>query len=288
MADSFCSSDSLFFRVSMVFSASGILAYSISATFPRSPMRFALSASNFSCSISFRLIWIFSTRSFSDSHFARSWPRSSLRFAISSFSDSSFVSSFSRLMASRSISSWRIFRSIVSSSSGTELISSLSFEAASSIKSMALSGRNRLEIYRCESSTAAMIASSLIRTWWYVSYRSFNPRRMEIASSVSGSLTITGWNRLSSALSFSKYFWYSLSVVAPIARNSPLASAGFRMFAASIAPSLAPAPTRVWISSMKSTISPSAETTSLTTPFNRSSNSPLYFAPAISAPMSSE
>ena len=39
---------------------------------------------------------------------------------------------------------------------------------------------------------------------------------------------------------------------------------------------------------MKSTISPSADVTSFTTAFNRSSNSPLYFAPAIKAPISKE
>ena len=60
------------------------------------------------------------------------------------------------------------------------------------------------------------------------------------------------------------------------------------MLAASIAPSLLPAPTSVWISSMKSRISPSEEITSFTTALSRSSNSPLYLAPAISAPMSSE
>ena len=39
---------------------------------------------------------------------------------------------------------------------------------------------------------------------------------------------------------------------------------------------------------MKRMISPSLSTTSLTTAFRRSSNSPWYFAPAISAPMSNE
>ena len=109
-----------------------------------------------------------------------------------------------------------------------------------------------------------------------------------MASTGIGSSTITIWKRRSSALSFSKNFWYSSSVVAPIERSSPRDSAGFRMFAASIAPSLFPAPTSVCISSMKRMISPSDEVTSLTTPFRRSSNSPLYFAPAISAPISSE
>ena len=89
-------------------------------------------------------------------------------------------------------------------------------------------------------------------------------------------------------MSFSKYFWYSSNVVAPIARSSPLAKAGFNILAASIAPSPPPAPTSVCISSIKRTISPSAEVTSFTTAFNRSSNSPLYFAPAINAPISKE
>ena len=73
-----------------------------------------------------------------------------------------------------------------------------------------------------------------------------------------------------------------------MARNSPRAKAGFKILAASIAPSPPPAPTSVWISSMNKTISPSAEVTSFTTALSRSSNSPLYLAPAISEPISSE
>ncbi len=111
---------------------------------------------------------------------------------------------------------------------------------------------------------------------------------MAIALISSGSLTITFWNRRSRALSFSKYFWYSSSVVAPMLRSSPLASAGLRILAASMAPSPFPAPTRVWISSMNNIISPSLCVTSLTMAFSRSSNSPLYLAPATRAPMSSE
>jgi hypothetical protein len=41
--------------------------------------------------------------------------------------------------------------------------------------------------------------------------------------------------------SFSMYFLYSFSVVAPTQRSSPRASAGFNMFDASMAPSAAPA-----------------------------------------------
>ena len=75
-------------------------------------------------------------------------------------------------------------------------------------------------------------------------------------------------------------------MVAPIARSSPRAKAGFRIFAASMAPCPPPAPTSVWISSINSTTSPSLEVTSLITAFSRSSNSPLNFAPAISEPIS--
>ena len=81
-------------------------------------------------------------------------------------------------------------------------------------------------------------------------------------------------------------FWYSLRVVAPTQRSSPRASIGLSMLEASIDPSAAPAPTTVCSSSMKRMISPSASTTSLSTAFSRSSNSPRYLAPAISAPRS--
>ena len=76
-----------------------------------------------------------------------------------------------------------------------------------------------------------------------------------MVSSTVGSLTTTGWNRRSSAASFSMYFRYSSSVVAPIVWSSPRASIGFSMFDASIDPSAAPAPTTVCSSSMNRTIS---------------------------------
>ena len=81
---------------------------------------------------------------------------------------------------------------------------------------------------------------------------------------------------------------YSSNVVAPIQCNSPRASIGFNKLPASIEPSVLPAPTIVWISSMKRMISPSDLVTSFKTPFKRSSNSPRYFAPAIKAPISNE
>ncbi len=109
---------------------------------------------------------------------------------------------------------------------------------------------------------------------------------MDIVSSTVGCSTITGRKRRSRAASFSMYFRYSFSVVAPIQCSSPRASMGLSRFPASIAPSVAPAPTMVWSSSMNSIIWPSDSATSLSTALRRSSNSPLNLAPAISAPMS--
>ena len=84
------------------------------------------------------------------------------------------------------------------------------------------------------------------------------------------------------------YFLYSSRVVAPMQWSSPLASFGFRRFPASIDPSVFPAPTIVWISSIKSMILPSDLSISFRTALRRSSNSPLYLAPAISEPISRE
>ncbi len=83
------------------------------------------------------------------------------------------------------------------------------------------------------------------------------------------------------------YLRYSSSVVAPMQCSSPRASAGLSMLPASIAPSALPAPTMVWISSMKTIVWPSSWATSFSTDFSRSSNSPRYFAPASSSAMSS-
>src|SRR4051812_18394778 len=71
-----------------------------------------------------------------------------------------------------------------------------------------------------------------------------------------GSSTRICWKRRSSAESRSRYLRYSSSVVAPIVCSSPRASAGLRIDAASIAPSAAPAPTRLWSSSMNRMMSP--------------------------------
>jgi hypothetical protein len=80
---------------------------------------------------------------------------------------------------------------------------------------------------------------------------------------------------------------YSSSVVAADARSSPRASIGLSRLAASTAPSAAPAPTIVCSSSMNRITSPRASAISLSTALSRSSNSPRYFEPASSEPMSS-
>ncbi len=106
-------------------------------------------------------------------------------------------------------------------------------------------------------------------------------------SSTDGASTITGWNRRSNAASFSMCLRCSSSVVAPMQCSSPRASIGFSMLPASVEPSVLPAPTIVWISSMKRMIRPSAVLISCSTALRRSSNSPRYFAPAMSEVMSS-
>mmetsp|Transcript_51037 Transcript_51037/g.124345 ORF Transcript_51037/g.124345 Transcript_51037/m.124345 type:complete len:279 (+) Transcript_51037:146-982(+) len=109
-----------------------------------------------------------------------------------------------------------------------------------------------------------------------------------MVSSTEGASTTTCWKRLSSAGSFSMYLRCSSSVVAPMHRSCPRASSGFSRFPASMEPSVRPAPTTVWISSMNMMIWPLASVTSLITALSRSSNSPRYLAPATRAPMSRE
>ena len=110
--------------------------------------------------------------------------------------------------------------------------------------------------------------------------------RISIVCSSVGSSTMTGWKRRSSAASFSMYLRYSSSVVAPMHCSSPRDSGGLRMFAASIAPSAAPAPTSVCSSSMNRIASLVFRSSSMIF-LSRSSNSPRYFVPATSEPMSS-
>mmetsp|Transcript_62608 Transcript_62608/g.186592 ORF Transcript_62608/g.186592 Transcript_62608/m.186592 type:complete len:307 (+) Transcript_62608:1750-2670(+) len=110
---------------------------------------------------------------------------------------------------------------------------------------------------------------------------------MVTAVCTEGSATDTCWKRRSRAASFSMYLRYSSSVVAPMQRSSPLASMGFSRLAASMAPSVFPAPMRRCASSMKRITRPSFSLTSCSTALRRSSNSPRYLAPLIKAPTSS-
>ena len=102
---------------------------------------------------------------------------------------------------------------------------------------------------------------------------------MAKASSGPGSSTRTGRKRRSSAGSFSIYFRYSANVVAPSICSSPRPRAGFKMLAASMAPSAAPAPTMVCISSTNKMMFP-ARRISWSKSRTRSSNSPRYLVPA--------
>ncbi|RWX48254.1 hypothetical protein H206_05156 [Candidatus Electrothrix aarhusensis] len=103
---------------------------------------------------------------------------------------------------------------------------------------------------------------------------------------VSGSSSLTSWNLRARAGSFSKYFLYSVQVVAAMVRSSPRARAGLSRLAASPLPADPPAPTRVCASSIKRMIGVADCLISVITPFRRFSNSPFMPAPASSNPMS--
>src|SRR3954447_5086603 len=60
-----------------------------------------------------------------------------------------------------------------------------------------------------------------METRWCASYRSRRPLRISIVCATDGSPTCTGWNRRSSAASFSRCLRYSSSVVAPMVCSSP-------------------------------------------------------------------
>ena len=140
--------------------------YRILATFSKSLSRSAFCASYSNCSICFLIFWIVSTISFSDCQAALIESSFSCALAICSTIILSFFSSFSFLINSLSISNWRSFLSNSSITSGTESSSNLNFAAASSIKSMALSGSFLSEIYLWDNSAAAINASSSMSILW--------------------------------------------------------------------------------------------------------------------------
>ncbi len=101
-------------------------------------------------------------------------------------------------------------------SSGMALISRRARAPASSITSIALSGRKRSEMYRSANFAAATMASSVISALWCSSYRHLSPLRISIVCSTVGASTMIGWNLRSNAPSFSMCLRYSSSVVAPM------------------------------------------------------------------------
>ena len=94
-----------------------------------------------------------------------------------------------------------------------------------------------------------------------------------------------GWKRLSNAASRSICWRYSSKVVAPIHWSSPRAKAGLSILAASKPPSVPPAPTKVWISSITKMMLPAVRTSSMIF-FKRSSKSPRKRVPATTEPIS--
>ena len=146
---SLCNSASFSFSTFSCFSSSPSLPYLNSAALFRSLSRSAFSAAcrvSSICSFTARicLILSFSTcqRALRCEFFSFKSPSSFLRFSSLSFD----AASFSFLNATCSISSCFERRSISSISSGMESISVRNFAPASSIKSMALSGKKRSEI----------------------------------------------------------------------------------------------------------------------------------------------
>ena len=115
-----------------------------------------------------------------------------LRNACSSSRNRAASSKFCALMASSLLfeSSSMVF-SMFFISGGEVKLEIRMREAASSTRSMALSGRYRSLIYRFERLTAASSASSEIFSLWCASYLSRRPFRIKIASSGVGSPTRT-------------------------------------------------------------------------------------------------
>ena len=109
------------------------------------------------------------------------------------------------------------------------------------------------------------------------------PRSISRQLSSDGSSTFTSWNRRANAGSFSKYFLYSLQVVAASVRNSPRASAGLSKLAASPCPACPPAPIIVCASSMNRMIGVGEFFASSIRLLRRFSNSPFTPAPAWSS-----
>ena len=171
--------------------------------------------------------------------------------AISLFSWASLASSFSRLIASRSISSCFQPTFNSSSSSGSE---------SRSIRSLAPLHPSGRWPYPARNGRWYNGCSVPLPRWWLRLWyapdggshkRSFSPRRMEIEDCRIGSSTMTVLKRRSNALSFSKYFWYSSRVVAPMLTQFATGQGRFKNVGGIHGTFPFPAPTSVWISSIK-------------------------------------
>ena len=131
-----------------------------------------------------------------------------------------------------------------------------------------------------------MIDSSAIRILWCASYLLRSPRMMLTVSSILGGWTWIGWNRRSSAPSFSMYFRYSSSVVAPMHWISPRARGRFQ-HAGGVDGALGRAGPHERVQFVDEEDHVVRLTISFITTFSRSSNWPRYFVPAMSDPRSS-
>ena len=90
---------------------------------------------------------------------------------------------------------------------------------ASSMTSIALSGKWRSLMYLALSSAAACKAATANFTLWCSSKRDLRPFKISTVWSMVGSTTSTFWKRRDSAASFSKIPRYSVKVVAPMHFN---------------------------------------------------------------------
>mmetsp|Transcript_35302 Transcript_35302/g.87704 ORF Transcript_35302/g.87704 Transcript_35302/m.87704 type:complete len:237 (-) Transcript_35302:195-905(-) len=158
-------------------SKSGSVSNRSSAARLRSKSRSALSISTLTTSILSLRALIMSTRDFSLLHASVREPCSAFSLSIwlsmlrsrSSSCSSSRVRFPSPVIEIFSISSWMSFLSISSSCTGLLVTAILSLAAASSTRSMALSGRNRSLMYLWLSWAAATRAESRMRTPWCTS-----------------------------------------------------------------------------------------------------------------------
>mmetsp|Transcript_7304 Transcript_7304/g.22497 ORF Transcript_7304/g.22497 Transcript_7304/m.22497 type:complete len:225 (+) Transcript_7304:1056-1730(+) len=168
--------------------------YSRSAARSRSPLRRATCALTRSLSSFSWSSRNSSARPRSASHSRWSGASSSCKFWIFFLTSTSRFfddGSFSRVREMASISNSLILRSKRSRASGLESNWTRRDDAASSTRSIALSGKKRPEMYRADSCAAATKELSRILTPWCASYLVRRPRRMATVAGTVGSRTWT-------------------------------------------------------------------------------------------------